>query len=159
VLDDVVAHLHTPWHERAGIRMPEHAAAVRLRVACARKVVTAATRFPQQDFRAAIPRFAPDALPANMALFEVVKTWAQRKNASAAQLALAWLMTQKPWIIPIPGTTKVAHLQENLRAVEIAFAPQELKELNAAVAAVSIRGERLPPSVLAATGVEAPPKR
>ena len=121
--------------------------------------VTAGTRFPQQDFRAAIPRFAPDALPANMALFEVVKTWAQRKNASAAQLALAWLMAQKPWIIPIPGTTKVAHLQENLRAVEIVFAPQELKELNAAVAAVSIRGERLPPNVLAATGVEAPPKR
>jgi len=121
--------------------------------------VTAGTRFPQQDFRAAIPRFAPDALPANMALFEVVKTWAQRKNASAAQLALAWLMAQKPWIIPIPGTTKVAHLQENLRAVEIVFAPQELKELNAAVAAVSIRGERLPPNVLAATGVEAPLKR
>ena len=121
--------------------------------------VTAASRFPQQDFRAAIPRFAPDALPANMALFEVVQTWAQRKNASPAQLALAWLMAQKPWIIPIPGTTKVAHLEENLRAVEIVFTPQELKELNAAVVAVPIHGERLPPNVLAATGVEAPPKR
>jgi aryl-alcohol dehydrogenase-like predicted oxidoreductase len=121
--------------------------------------VTATTRFSQQDFRAAIPRFAPDALPANMALVEVVRTWAQRKNASPAQLALAWLLAQKPWIVPIPGTTKVAHLEENLRAADILFTAEELKELNAAVAAVTIRGERLPPTVLAATGVEAPPKR
>jgi aryl-alcohol dehydrogenase-like predicted oxidoreductase len=121
--------------------------------------VTAATRFPQQDFRGAIPRFAPDALPANMALFEVVRIWAQRKNATPAQLALAWLLAQKPWIVPIPGTTKVAHVEENLRAADISFTSEELKELSAAVAAVTIRGERLPPTVLAATGVEAPPKR
>ena len=68
-------------------------------------------------------------------------------------------MARKPWIIPIPGTTKLAHLEENLRAVEIVLTPQELKELNPAVAAVRIHGERLPPNVLAATGVEAPPKR
>jgi aryl-alcohol dehydrogenase-like predicted oxidoreductase len=121
--------------------------------------VASDSRFGGSDFRAAIPRFAPDALPANMALVDVVRTWAQRKNASPAQLALAWLLAQRPWIVPIPGTTKVAHLEENLRAVDIVFTSEELKELNASVAAITIRGERLPPAVLAATGVEAPPKR
>jgi aryl-alcohol dehydrogenase-like predicted oxidoreductase len=121
--------------------------------------VTADSRFDGKDFRSAVPRFAPDALPANMALFAVVRTWAQRKDASPAQLALAWLLAQKPWIVPIPGTTKVAHLEENLRAADIVFTSAELKELNEAVAAVTIRGERLPPAVLAATGVEAPQKR
>ena len=121
--------------------------------------VASDTRFGGTDFRAAIPRFAPDALSANMALVDVVRTWAQRKNASPAQLALAWLLAQKPWIVPIPGTTKVAHLEENLRAADIVFTSEELKELNAAVAAVTIRGERLPPAVLAATGVEAPQRR
>ena len=121
--------------------------------------VTASSRFTEQDFRAAIPRFAPDALPANMALFEVVRNWAARKNVTPAQLSLAWLLAQKPWIVVIPGTTKMAHLEENLRAADISLTAGELKELNAAVAAVPIRGERLPPAVAAATGVEAPPKR
>jgi aryl-alcohol dehydrogenase-like predicted oxidoreductase len=121
--------------------------------------ITSDSRFDAKDFRSAIPRFAPDALPANMALVDAVRTWAQRKNASSAQLALAWLLAQKPWIVPIPGTTKVAHLEENLRAADIVFTSEELKELNAAVAAVPIHGERLPPAVLAATGVEAPQKR
>jgi aryl-alcohol dehydrogenase-like predicted oxidoreductase len=121
--------------------------------------VSATTRFSQQDFRAAVPRFAPDALPANLALVDVVRTWGQRKNASPAQIALAWLLAQKPWIVPIPGTTSEAHLEENLRAADIVFTPQELKELNSAVASITIRGARLPPAVLAATGVEAPAKR
>ena len=121
--------------------------------------VTATTRFEKQDFRATVPRFAPDALPANMALVELVKTWADRKNVSPPQLALAWLLAQKPWIVPIPGTTNVAHLQENAAAASISFSADELKELNAAVAAIPIQGARLSPPVLAATGVEAPPKR
>ena len=121
--------------------------------------VSADSRFDGKDFRSAVPRFAPDALPANMALVDVVRTWAQRKSASPGQLALAWLLAQKPWIVPIPGTTRVAHLDENLRAVDIVFNAEELKELNAAVAGVTIRGERLPPAVLAATGVEAPQRR
>lgn len=121
--------------------------------------VTAATRFDERDFRAAVPRFAPDALPANMALMELVRTWARRKNASPAQLALAWLSAQKPWIVPIPGTTKVAHMEENVAAASISFSAVELNELDTALAAIPIRGERLPPHVLAATGVEAPPKR
>ena len=121
--------------------------------------VTATTRFDERDFRATVPRFAPDALPANMALLELVRTWARRKNASPAQLALAWLSARKPWIVPIPGTTKVAHLEENVAAASISFSAAELKELDAALAAIPIRGERLSPPVLAATGVEAPPKR
>jgi len=75
-----------------------------------------------------------------------------------AQLALAWLMAQKPWIVPIPGTTNPTHLEENVGATAVAFSVDELAELNTAVAAISIQGARLPPAVLSATGVEAPPK-
>ena len=118
--------------------------------------VSARTRFGEGDFRQTVPRFAPDALPANMALVSLVQTWARRKNATPAQLALAWLTAQKPWIVPIPGTTNAAHLEENVAAASISFSAAELKELNTAVAAIPIRGERLSPPVLAATGVEAP---
>jgi len=124
--------------------------------------VTVDTRFetsPDMDFRAAVPRFAPDALPANMALVQLVRNWAERKNATPPQVALAWLLAQKPWIVPIPGTTNVAHMEENLGAATIAFSADELKQLNAEVAAISIRGERLPPAVLQLSGVEAAPKR
>jgi aryl-alcohol dehydrogenase-like predicted oxidoreductase len=121
--------------------------------------VKATSRFEKKDFRAAVPRFAPDVLPANMALAELVKTWAARKNVTPAQLSLAWLTAQKPWIVPIPGTTNLAHLDENVAAASVSFSTAELKELNAAVAAIPIRGARLSPAVLSATGVEAPPKR
>ncbi len=124
--------------------------------------VMADTRFetsPEMDFRAIVPRFAPEALPANMALVDVVKSWARQKNATPAQLALAWLLAQKPWIVPIPGTTNVAHMEENIGAVEIAFTPEELQRLNAEVAAVTVRGERLPEAVMQMSGVEAPPRR
>jgi aryl-alcohol dehydrogenase-like predicted oxidoreductase len=117
------------------------------------------TRFkkePVLDFRAVVPRFAPETLPANMALVQVVRTWAQRKNATPAQLALAWLMAQKPWIVPIPGTTKMAHMAENLGAAAISFTADELKQLNADVVAVNIQGARLPPAVMVMSGVEAP---
>jgi aryl-alcohol dehydrogenase-like predicted oxidoreductase len=123
--------------------------------------VTADTRFetsPEMDFRAMVPRFAPEALPANMALVNVVKSWAHQKNATPAQLALAWLLAQKPWIVPIPGTTSVAHMEENIGAVEITFTPDELRRLNTDVASVTIRGERLPPAVMQMSDVEAPPK-
>lgn len=121
--------------------------------------VTAGSRFDERDFRRTVPRFAPDALPSNMPLVELVRTWARRKNATPAQIALAWLLARKPWIVPIPGTTNVAHMEENVGAATISFSAAELKELDAALAAISIRGERLPPAVLQATGVEAPPKR
>lgn len=124
--------------------------------------ITADTRFetsPELDFRAISPRFAAEVLPSNMALVNVVNTWAQRKAVTPAQLALAWLLAQKPWIVPIPGTTSVAHMEENIRAVEISFSTEELRQLNGEVAAVNIRGERLPASVLQMSGVEAPSKR
>lgn len=114
---------------------------------------------PVLDFRALVPRFAPEALPANMALVNVVRTWAQRKNATPAQLSLAWLLAQKPWIVPIPGTTNMAHMEENLGAAAISFTADELKQLNADVVAVNIQGARLPPAVMQMSGVEAPLKR
>jgi aryl-alcohol dehydrogenase-like predicted oxidoreductase len=117
------------------------------------------SRFGEQDFRANVPRFAPDALPANMPLVDLVRSWARRKNATPAQISLAWLTARKPWIVPIPGTTNVAHLEENVGAATIAFSVAELAELDAGIAAIPISGARLSPPVLAATGVEAPPKR
>jgi aryl-alcohol dehydrogenase-like predicted oxidoreductase len=121
--------------------------------------VGARTRFGEDDFRAAVPRFAPEALPANMPLVKLVQTWGRRKDATPAQLALAWLTARKPWIVPIPGTTNVAHLEENVASAAISFTAEELKELDGSVGAVPIQGERLPPAVLAATGVESSPQR
>jgi aryl-alcohol dehydrogenase-like predicted oxidoreductase len=124
--------------------------------------VRADSRFamtPITDFRAISPRFAPEVLPANMALADLVRTWAQRKNVTPAQLSLAWLLAQKPWIVPIPGTTNAAHMTENLGAASISFTAQELQQLNAAAAAIRIQGDRLPPAVMAMSGVESAPKR
>jgi aryl-alcohol dehydrogenase-like predicted oxidoreductase len=121
--------------------------------------VGARTRFAEDDFRASVPRFAPDALPANMQLVRLVQAWARRKDVTPAQVSLAWLTARKPWIVPIPGTTNVAHLEENVAAAAISFSPEELKELDAALSSITIQGERLSPGVLAATGVEAPPKQ
>lgn len=87
-----------------------------------------------------------------------MRTWARRKNATPAQVSLAWLTARKPWIVPIPGTTNPAHLEENVGAVTITFSAAELAELDAAIA-IPIRGARLPSPVLAATGVEVPPMR
>ena len=119
------------------------------------------TRFDgnKADFRANVPRFAPDALKANMALVDVVKTWAQKKEATPAQISLAWLSAQKPWIVPIPGTTNIKHMEENIGAAQVKFTADELKELTAAVDAIKIQGDRLPEAVLAFSGVEAPPKK
>jgi aryl-alcohol dehydrogenase-like predicted oxidoreductase len=121
--------------------------------------ISAGSRFGEQDFRAIVPRFAPDALPSNMPLVELVRSWARRKSATPAQLSLAWLTARKPWIVPIPGTTNVAHLDENVGAAAITFSAAELAELDAGITAIPIRGARLPPPVLAGTGVEAPPRR
>lgn len=120
--------------------------------------ITASRRFTN-EFRASVPRFAPDALRANMTLVDVVKRWARKKEATPAQVALAWLLAQKPWIVPIPGTTKIAHMEQNLGAAAIRFTPDELRQINADVDAVHIQGARLPPGVLSMSGVEAPPER
>jgi len=117
------------------------------------------TEFKQGDFRAMVPWFAPDNRLYNLALVALVKEWARRKGATPAQVALAWLMAQKPWIVPIPGTTKMPHLLDNLGADTVRFTPEEARELSAALARTPIHGARLPAGVLALSGVEAPRKR
>jgi aryl-alcohol dehydrogenase-like predicted oxidoreductase len=121
--------------------------------------IDANTRFAPADIRAAEPRFSPENLKHNLALVELVKRWAEQKNAAPAQIALAWLIAQKPWIVPIPGTTQMAHMLQNSGADAVRFSPSELTELNAAVSAIEIRGARLPEQVLVFSGVEAPPKK
>jgi aryl-alcohol dehydrogenase-like predicted oxidoreductase len=121
--------------------------------------IDANTRFAAGDIRGVESRFAPENLPHNLALVALVKRWAERKRATPAQIALAWLMAQKPWIVPIPGTTQMAHMLENTGAADVRFTSTELAELTAAVSAIQIRGARLPDQVLVFSGVEAPPKR
>jgi len=116
------------------------------------------TRFADGDIRKIESRFAPENLPQNLALVELLKNWSQRKQATPAQIALAWLLAQKPWIVPIPGTTQMAHMIENTGAANVKFTATEIAELNRAVAAISVKGARLPDAVLAFSGVEAPPK-
>jgi aryl-alcohol dehydrogenase-like predicted oxidoreductase len=120
--------------------------------------IDANTRFAAGDIRGIESRFSPENLPHNLALVDVLKRWAERKQATRAQVPLAWLMAQKPWIVPIPGTTQMSHMLENIAAADVRFSPTELTELTAAVSAISIRGARLPDQVLAFSGVEAPPK-
>ncbi len=120
--------------------------------------IDANTRFAPGDIRAVESRFSPENLPHNLALVDLLKKWAQRKQATPAQIALAWLMAQKPWIVPIPGTTQMPHMLENVGANAVSFTAAELTELNASVAAIQVRGQRLPDQVLAFSGVEAPPK-
>ncbi|RKH09429.1 aldo/keto reductase [Corallococcus praedator] len=121
--------------------------------------IDAKTRFAPGDIRGIESRFAPENLPHNLALIELLKRWAERKRATPAQIALAWLMAQKPWVVPIPGTTQMAHMLENIGAAEVRFTATELAELKSAVSAVEIRGARLPEQVLVFSGVEAPPKK
>ena len=111
------------------------------------------TAFGSADFRTKVPRFAPDALKANMALVEMVRAFAARKGATPAQIALAWLLAQKPWIIPIPGTTKLHRLQENLGALSVELTAADLTEMNAQVSQITLQGARLPESVLKMTGL------
>jgi len=116
------------------------------------------TRFAPGDIRSMESRFLPENLKHNLELVTLVKQWADRKHAAPGQIALAWLMAQKPWIVPIPGTTEMAHMIQNAGATSVAFTPDEIKELNASASSIEIRGKRLPDGVLALSGVEAPPK-
>jgi aryl-alcohol dehydrogenase-like predicted oxidoreductase len=121
--------------------------------------IDANTRFAPGDIRGIESRFSPENLPNNLALMDLVKSWAARKQATPAQISLAWLMAQKSWIVPIPGTTQMAHMLENNGAEDIRFTLDELKEFNNQVDAIKIMGERLPAVVLAFSGVEAPLKK
>lgn len=95
-----------------------------------------------EDIRSTIARFAPEVREKNLKMIELVKVWAEKKNATIAQISLAWLLAQKPWIIPIPGTSKLNHLDENIGAIDIQFTASELKEFNDAVSKVEIVGGR-----------------
>ncbi|MFC4527123.1 aldo/keto reductase [Dyella halodurans] len=110
------------------------------------------TKFDPTDFRNVVPRFSPEARRANMALVDVVKTVAGRKGATPAQVALAWLLAQKPWIVPIPGTTKLHRLDENLGAVSVGLSTGDLAEINKEISAIKVEGERLPEALLKMTG-------
>jgi aryl-alcohol dehydrogenase-like predicted oxidoreductase len=117
------------------------------------------TTLQRGDFRAMVPWFAADNRAGNLAIVAVVKEWARRKGASPAQIALAWLLAQQPWIVPIPGTTKMPHLLDNLGADSIRLTPEETRELNGVLARTPVHGARLPEGVLRLSGVEAPPKQ
>ncbi len=114
------------------------------------------TRFAEGDFRAGMPRNSPESLEANMPVVQLLDDWGVRKGATPAQISLAWLLAQHPWMVPIPSTTRVSHLLENLGSEEVTFSDEELIELDTALRNITITGDRLPAPVLAATGVEAP---
>jgi aryl-alcohol dehydrogenase-like predicted oxidoreductase len=110
------------------------------------------TTFDSSDFRNVVPRFTPEARKANQALVDLLRTIADRKNATPAQIALAWLLAQKPWIVPIPGTTKLHRLEENIGAVDLELTPDDLREIDDATAKITIQGARYPAAMEQRTG-------
>jgi aryl-alcohol dehydrogenase-like predicted oxidoreductase len=110
------------------------------------------TKFDPTDFRNSVPRFSPEARKANAALVDLVKAIAANKGTTPARVALAWLLAQKPWIVPIPGTTKLRRLEENLGAVELVLTAEDLREIADGLSRIEIIGERLPEAALAMTG-------
>jgi aryl-alcohol dehydrogenase-like predicted oxidoreductase len=111
------------------------------------------TKIGENDFRRILPRFTPEAMEANQALVDLLKRIAEEKHATPAQIALAWILAQKPWIVPIPGTTKLHRLEENLGAAEVTLTAADLAEIETAAAAIVIEGERYPPHIMATTGL------
>ena len=111
------------------------------------------TKFDPTDFRNMVPRFTPEARKTNMALVDLVKSVAERKRATPAQIALAWLLAQKPWIVPIPGTTKLHRLEENLGAANVELSAADLKQIDEASSSMKLEGARLPEAVLKMTGL------
>jgi aryl-alcohol dehydrogenase-like predicted oxidoreductase len=111
------------------------------------------TKFDPTDFRNLVPRFSPEARKANMALVDLIKSVATRKNATPAQIALAWLLAQRPWIVPIPGTTKRHRLEENLGAVNVELTSDDLKQIDEAASSLKLEGARLPEAVLKMSGL------
>jgi aryl-alcohol dehydrogenase-like predicted oxidoreductase len=111
------------------------------------------TTFASSDFRSTLPRFTPEALKANQALVDLLGSIAQRKKATPAQIALAWLLAQRPWIVPIPGTTKISRLEENIGAVSIQLTPENLREIDAAASKIKVEGDRYPERLEKMTGL------
>ena len=110
------------------------------------------TTFDSSDFRSALPRFTPEALKANQALIDLLGKIGQRKKATVAQIALAWLLAQKPWIVPIPGTTKLNRLEENIGAVSVALTPDDLDDIESAASKITVHGARYPERLEQMTG-------
>ncbi len=110
------------------------------------------TTFDKSDFRNIVPRFTPEARKANQVLVDLLRTIAERKEATPAQIALAWLLAQKPWIVPIPGTTKRERLNENIGAAEIELTPDDLREIESAASTITVQGARYPEKLEQMTG-------
>lgn len=102
------------------------------------------TKFEKSDFRNIVPRFTAENRKANQALVDLLGRFAQQKKATPAQIALAWLLAQKPWIVPIPGTTKLQRLEENIKAVDVELSPDDLRELETAASKIPVQGARYP---------------
>jgi aryl-alcohol dehydrogenase-like predicted oxidoreductase len=111
------------------------------------------TTFDRTDFRNVVPRFTPEARKANQALVELLSSIAERKKGTPAQLALAWLLAQKPWIVPIPGTTKLHRLDENIGAVSVEFTPDDLRDIDSAASKITVQGARYPEKLEKMTGL------
>jgi len=110
-------------------------------------------KFDSTDFRSTLPRFTPDALKANQALIDLLGSIAKRKNATPAQIALAWLLAQKSWIVPIPGTTKLHRMDENIGAVSIQLTPEDLREIDSTASKITVEGDRYPERLEKMTGL------
>ena len=106
------------------------------------------TTFESSDSRATRPRFTPEALEANQALVDLLNTIATRKQATAAQIALAWLLAQKPWLVPIPGTRRIERLEENVGAADVQLTADDLRDIDDAAARITVHGARMPEAVL-----------
>ena len=115
--------------------------------------ITRETQLGDGDFRKSSPRFSPEAIDKNLAFVDLLKRVASEKDATPAQIALAWLLAQRPYVVPIPGTTKVSRLEENIGAVNLALSPDDLREIDAAAAKITIQGARYPDSMERMTGL------
>jgi aryl-alcohol dehydrogenase-like predicted oxidoreductase len=115
--------------------------------------IDANTKFDSTDFRSTLPRFTPEALKVNLALIDLLGSIAKEKNATPAQIALAWLLAQKPWIVPIPGTTKLNRLEENIGATAVELTADDLREIGIAAAKVKLEGARYPERLEKMTGL------
>jgi aryl-alcohol dehydrogenase-like predicted oxidoreductase len=111
------------------------------------------TKLDSSDFRSTLPRFTPEAMKANQALVDLLGSIAERKKATPAQIALAWLLAQKPWIVPIPGTTKLHRLDENIGAVLVELTPDDLREIDSASSKITVQGARYPEKLEQMTGL------
>jgi len=110
-------------------------------------------KFDSSDFRSTLPRFTPEVLKVNQALIDLLGRIAKRKNATPAQIALAWLLAQKAWIVPIPGTTRLSRLEENIGAVSIRLSPEDLRDMDAAASKIKVEGARYPERLEKMTGL------